>query len=1237
MKPHPKRKRKLSGRPIPVHQKKQKPGTPTVEEETGEEPFPLEKDSDVMTISDSSENPESDTSTSESEEEGEWKEVKGKKKKKKNQMQDVTQPSEQPRANPGWNNRWVKPRLNHQWTAISYDIKVPDLGKDIMKLNSYLISLETPIEEVKPLPSGKILVGFSSEADLNAFIAKNQEKNKILFRRTSASQEDPKKTIVLVGVPTSLTNEFLVEYTEAVKANRIVARDGTETTKVKVTFSSTEKAEKVPGRDVYSSSEDSPVLQVPIIWPPPVQLQEGGRYLFQMCGKTPEQDMPERSGQMCQLWQDPQGNCSGMCSATGIQREDTAVLLRYRSKETRHYSQPCSSSTEAINLAPSTSNPAGSPTHEAQEAQSASELCSRSDLSGSNQSSSTNSRAPSQGRAGPKRLDGCSRESDVPLRRRNNFRDGIRGGTRNPEPSHLPTPVKTVLNLGLLNVHGLLSSLDELKLFLRLHAIDVIGLLETWSDQAPAIQGFDSILIPAHVGRRGRRHRGAILYSKTELKLEAVVKQDTPSYTIILASGTIGDLILVYVHPHATEQPNISQLIESRRHLKKRVILLGDFNAWHPQINLNDRTKTNAAGKNLADTLTAKKLTVISPDFPTFPQHGSRPDLIAISTENIAEVERTYVNGDVTSDHFAVVACLTLDGIPTETGVQIRDWSKADWQGFENFLKRKSEGIIVPVAPGTTTLDSLAEDWTEMVREAVETFVPTKIYKPSRPLNGIPHAILKLIKNRKKLRRTFRRTREQSLKSTINRITKEIRRKLAETRQKNTDFLMKKLNHLKRGDSSFWSTLKKIQPRKAIPAPILISGDRSLASNPVEVAEIFAKYQAEICSRPEGGDFEPSDETIREHRIDHPWIYQRSWKFASWEESDSITEVINSLEFERHLQETKNKSPGHDGITRNLMMKLPAEAKAKILEIYNAALKTGYFPAVWKRARVIMILKPGKDPQIPESYRPISLLSVPGKIFERILNARLQNVIESNKIFGEEQMGFRKGRGTNLQLKALMTDIGRAKSLGNQITALLFDVSKAFDRLWHEGLMYKLFNTGIFKNRSLRLLNSFLSNRTIQVNVKGELSQTKHITAGSPQGSVLSATLYILSLFDLPESLGRRENVKIFQYADDLCVTLETSKKDEKKKGQEVLQQTIKDLESFARTWRISYNPHKTKQLQLLYSGVRNFELSMLGVTLPVVTEAQYLGITLDKRMNLNAHAKKVVAKAWQRVNSMRQ
>ena len=160
-----------------------------------------------------------------------------------------------------------------------------------------------------------------------------------------------------------------------------------------------------------------------------------------------------------------------------------------------------------------------------------------------------------------------------------------------------------------------------------------------------------------------------------------------------------------------------------------------------------------------------------------------------------------------------------------------------------------------------------------------------------------------------------------------------------------------------------------------------------------------------------------------------------------------------------------------------------------------------------------MIHKPGKDPHKVTSYRPISLLSHIGKLFERILTSRLSNHIESLGLIALHQAGFRTGRATTDNILGLSEDIYRNFNKKEITLAIFFDIEKAFDKVWHNRLIYRLLDSNLkLPQPTQYIISSFLSNRQIKVKIASATSTPFIPQAGVPQGAVLSPLLFLIHI-----------------------------------------------------------------------------------------------------------------------------
>lgn len=315
------------------------------------------------------------------------------------------------------------------------------------------------------------------------------------------------------------------------------------------------------------------------------------------------------------------------------------------------------------------------------------------------------------------------------------------------------------------------------------------------------------------------------------------------------------------------------------------------------------------------------------------------------------------------------------------------------------------------------------------------------------------------------------------------------------------------------------------------------------------------------------------------------------------------------------------KAPGPDDLPGYAILHSPPHLKKHLLSIFNSILSFQHFPSQWKISKIILLRKPFKSATDPSSYRPISLLPLLSKLFEKLLHPRLRQIIDP--ILRPEQFGFRQGHSTTQQLLRVVTAFLNAKNSHRHTTAVLLDFKAAFDRVWHLGLLYKL--SLIFPPPVVRLIHSYLASRYFFVSPPTQnfhivSSSLKPILAGVPQGSVLGPLLYLLFANDLP----LQPSIHLGLYADDAILFRHSLNL---RLNSKHLQQQLLLILTWCRTWKISVNPSKCEAIH--FTEKRKFPqpLQIDDHQLPWKPKVKYLGVTLDSRLSFKSHVDEKICK----------
>ena len=328
-----------------------------------------------------------------------------------------------------------------------------------------------------------------------------------------------------------------------------------------------------------------------------------------------------------------------------------------------------------------------------------------------------------------------------------------------------------------------------------------------------------------------------------------------------------------------------------------------------------------------------------------------------------------------------------------------------------------------------------------------------------------------------------------------------------------------------------------------------------------------------------------------------------------------MSQPITMKEIEAAIKQLKcKKAPGPDGATNDMIKHLGPAAKKTLLDLFNESWKNGTVPALWKKATIIPIHKIGTDKKDPNSYRPISLLSCLAKLLERVINRRLISFLEEQKILSPTQTGYRKHRSTEDQLALIAQEIENAFQEKRKIVSVFFDLTKAFDKVWREGLLLKTLESGV-SGRMYRWIRYFLHNRSARVKLDGHLSKSVKMR-GVPQGGVISLTLFLLYINIITTVLPR--HVSNTLYADDLAVW---SSSEYTTSSAYRIQEAVNKVEQWTNDWGLQISEVKTQATVFSLSISKEKVAIKLGdKTLPQVETPTFLGVKLDTQLSWKPH-----------------
>ena len=540
--------------------------------------------------------------------------------------------------------------------------------------------------------------------------------------------------------------------------------------------------------------------------------------------------------------------------------------------------------------------------------------------------------------------------------------------------------------------------------------------------------------------------------------------------------------------------------------------------------------------------------------------------------------------------------------------------NRTSWKWSQDAVGRLRQALLttnlLPEVPHNRSVNGFWSHWKHKVISLAEQHCKTpprlpntqQRQSPSRP--WITKDLLTGIKLKHKLYRTYLHDRSahnwESFTSQRNKVTTMLRR------AKST-FVLSQSHPDNFSHSNLHKVVKCLKTKTCTPIPDLINQSQN-AKTPLSKATMLNNFF-----------IQQSQQSVSNCNNEIPRINT----------TPTITSTLTNFkttptDVEDLLQQLDtSKSNGSDGIPTRLLKEAASELAPSLSALFNLSFETGQTPQEWRDATVTPIHKKGTKSS-PTNYRPISLLPVVSKVQERVVYNRLYSHIQQH--LPTHQSGFRQCDGTELQLARINHEISAHRDSGHHVSACFFDLSKAFDRVWHPGLLKKLSHYGVEAEAHI-WLTGYLSGRRQRVQVDGTVSPWLGVPAGVPQGSVLGPLLFLTYTIDLPNACIN-DDTTCSQFADDTALIASTSSPQQ---TEQQLQRAVTSAAKWLNDWHLLVNIDKTVTMTFYHDNRPPAHLPTLFLNdspLKTVRQQRHLGVIFQHNLQWSTHVNNIINKS---------
>ena len=650
----------------------------------------------------------------------------------------------------------------------------------------------------------------------------------------------------------------------------------------------------------------------------------------------------------------------------------------------------------------------------------------------------------------------------------------------------------------------------------------------------------------------------------------------------------------------------LSDLLQKMENKAQDIILTGDFNCEINWETLEAKSHPTNWNENLLDLITDHCLHQ-HVNKPTRCRGTDKPSMLDLiftrQPEDITELNHNAPLGK--SDHDVLDMKYWADAKNTTKKFKgTYNYRKGDYVGLKEYFKNIDWERDLTISD----INQQNRKFQDLYNEGVDKFIP-KFKQRSSPANNkqwFNASCERARKNKETLWKRYSRHRSEQARTRYNEARNtytQIRKEAQRNYEK--DIIDKSKEQPKLFHDYINSRTKKQEQ-------ILTITDEGITyDNDKEMSEILnKKFQSVFTNEP---SFDSNQDT--------PTPKQKLGEIKLTKKR--VQAALKKLD--------RGKARGPDEVSPWVLKECAEELCLPIFMIFTNSLEQGKLPDIWKSANITPIYKKGNKSN-PLNYRPVSLTSILCKMLERFIREEWVKMLGKHKMLTGKQFGFRQGRSCVSNLLCYydrVTDIMQNRE--GWVDSIYLDFSKAFDKVPHKRLIWKLQHIGGISDTLLDWMKDFLQGRQMRTVIRGTASENREVTSGVPQGSVLAPIMFIVYVNDLGENLSKYSYINMF--ADDAKIQRRVKNAGSCK----ALQEDINKIKIWSEKWKMDFNVDKCHVVRFGESKYRPiWEYKLGDETIPVTDKEKDLGIVINNKYHPDDHINQITNSMWFSLRNMR-